>query len=85
METYTIIGVYEGNDLQTFAELVQAENPAQAAVIASRRWDSVSIVAIIRGIHYANMVLPEYAGQFTSFNGMDGADELTEEERGSLT
>lgn len=84
MQTYTVIGVYEGNDLQTFAELVEAENTAQAAVIACRRWDSVSIVAIIRGIHYADMVLPEYAGQFTSFNGMDGADELTDEERGNL-
>lgn len=84
MQTYTVIGVYEGNNLQTFAELVEANNRAQAAVIACRRWPAVSIVAIIRGSHYVDLCCPEYAGDFSCYNGMDGADELTEAERAEL-
>jgi len=84
MQTYTVIGVHEDNDLQTFVDTVEAQNPIQAAVVAHRRFPEVSVVAVIPGDHTATVDCPVFAGQYGCFNGMDGADEITAEERGDL-
>ena len=85
MQTYTVIGVYIDTDLETFIDFVEAENSAQALVIASRKWDDLSIVAIIPGDHTASALCPVFAGCYTAYNGMDGGDEITDAERGDLT
>ncbi len=84
MQTYTVIGVYEDNDLQTFVDTVEAETSVRAIVIACRQWPRLSIVALIPGQHVATAESPEFAGNYSVYNGMDGADEITDEERGDL-
>ena len=79
MPQFTVFGVYEEDDMLTFDELIEAPNAAQAAVIAGRL--GVSAVAVLPGDHTEHVFVPPYAGQFSCYNGMDGADEITDAER----
>jgi hypothetical protein len=83
MQPFTVFGVYEEDDMMTFREVIEAQNAAQAAVIAGRR--GVSAVAVLPGDHTTAAFVPPYAGQFSAYNGMDGGDEITDAERGDLT
>lgn len=74
---WTVIGVYEDNELQTFVEPIKASSAAAAAIIAARK-GPMSIVAVVPGKH--PVISPEYAGHLAAYNSSDGLDEAKPED-----